>query len=72
MIDTTNFGIFLLIVDVILVIYIFYILIKVQDNVKKIPKNNVTGIACEYLELRLLMPIIWAVTIINILFMVLK
>jgi hypothetical protein len=72
MIDTTNFVIFLLIVDAIVVIYNFYLLMKVQHNVKKIPTNNATGIACEYLELRQLIPINLAITIINILFVVLK
>ena len=72
MIDITKFGIFLLIVDAVVVLYNFYVLMKVQHNVKKIPKNNATGIACEYLELGQLMPINWAMTIINILFVVLK
>ena len=72
MIDTTNFGIFLLIIGAVVVFYNFYILMKVQYNIKKIPKNNVTDIACEYLGLGQLIPINVAITLINILFVVLK
>lgn len=70
--DTINFGIFLLILDVIVVIYNFYILIKVEHNIKKIPKNNTTCIVCEYLEFGQLILINWAMTTINIFFVVLK
>jgi len=79
MIDITKFGIFLLIVDVVVVSYNFfvvsynfYVLMKSFSIIKEIPKNNATGIACEYLGLGQLIPINWAMIIINILFVVLK
>ena len=73
MTNIIKFAIFLIILlDFNVVLYNFYILTKVQHNVKQIPKNNVTGIACEYLELGKLIPINWALIITNILFVVLK
>jgi len=73
MINIPKFAIFLLIiVDAIVIFYNFYLLMKVQSKIKKLPKNNLTGIGFEYLELIELIPINWAMTLINILFLVLR